>query len=129
MNWKIGLLAAVVTVAVVIAGCVYGPKRVTFNTLSGAEIGVDVAMQGWGDYVKQFHPTPAQEQQVADAYQKYQAAEDAAIDAARFTITVTSGSDTNAITAAQSKQSAATLQASQALADLIALLRQFGVKI
>jgi hypothetical protein len=120
MNWKIGLALGLVAVAVVVAGCVYGPKRVAYNTLAGTEITVDTAMQAWGAYVQQVHPPAQQEKQVADAYANYQLAEEAAIDA---THAVISGTGTSA------QQSQATAQAATALNELVGLLRQFGVKI
>lgn len=130
MNWKIEVVLGVLIVALLaVLGCVYGPKRVTYNALAGTEIGADEAMQLWGEYVKEFHPPADQEQTVKDAYEKYQAAELEAIDAAQLIIIATSAGNTNGIADAQSKQSAANTQAAAALADLLGLLRKFGVKL
>lgn len=123
MSGKIALIGLAALGLAILAGCIYGPKRVTYNALAGTEITVDTAMTAWGEYVKDFHPPVSQETQVADAYAKYQVAEEAAIDAARLSITLTDSTD------AQAKLTAARQQATQALGELVSLLRQFGVKI
>lgn len=129
MNHKLALLGLLVIGVLIVAGCVYGPRRVTYNTLAGVEIGADQAMQLWGDYVAQFHPPVEQEKIVADAYGKYQLAEEAAIDATVLGINLAGSGNTNGIANAQSQQSAAMLKAQQALSELLQLLRQFGVKL
>jgi hypothetical protein len=132
MNWKIGLIAGVAAVLLVVVGCVYGPRRVAYNTLAGTEITVDEAMQAWGDYVKNFHPTPQQEQQVKDIYEKYQVAEAEAVSAAQLVSDLTSAGGTNAapgLADAQSKATAAAANVAQVFSDLLGLLREFGVKI
>ncbi|HVV01396.1 MAG TPA: hypothetical protein VHH88_08540 [Verrucomicrobiae bacterium] len=121
------LTVAVLAVAI-FAGCKLGPQRATYDTLAGAEITVDQVMQAWGAYVAQFHPPAAQEQAVADAYAKYQAAEETAIDAAQIVFSLTS---TNAPGSAdaQTKSAQASAAAAAAFGDLLNLVRSFGVKI
>lgn len=123
MYAKFALIGFSLVAVVIIAGCMYGPKRVTYNVLAGTEITVDEAMQLWGQYVKDFHPPVAQEKQVADAFTKYQLAEEEAIDAARLAITLTGNAD------AETKRAQTARTASQALGELVGLMRQFGVKI
>jgi hypothetical protein len=129
MNYKLALLGLLLTAAVIFFGCAYGSKRVTYNTLAGVEIGADQAMQLWGDYVAQFHPPVEQEKIVADAYGKYQLAEEAAIDATVLSITLASSGNKAGIADAQSKESTARLKAQQTLSELLKLLQQFGVKL
>jgi hypothetical protein len=121
------LLAAVAAVVLTFTpGCSSTPARAAYNAVSIPAVTVDQAMTAWGDYVAQYHPSAAVESQVKDAYDKYQAAELLAIDAAQAYAAVVSS--TNSTGAAVAQQLTGQ-NAAQALADLVALLRQLGVNI
>lgn len=103
------------------AGCQAPPQRIAYNTVAAPAVTADHAMQVWGDYVKQFHPPVSQERAVLDDYRKYRAAELAAIDSAH--LAADSMSSTNFTAVIHSPE------ASQALDDLVALIRKFGAKL
>jgi hypothetical protein len=85
-------------------------------------------MTAWGDYVAQFHPPASQEAAVKAAYQKYQATMAALVDAVQIYVTLAGSGSTNAPPALTTVTTAQQL-ASQSLADLLAMLTQFGVKL
>jgi hypothetical protein len=87
-----------------LSGCA-SERKITYEAVDASYIGVDSAMQAWGQYVAKFHPSAQEEQRVADAYDKYQKASDLAIDGA------------------------GTLDAQAALNDLVTLLESLGVTI
>lgn len=131
MNWKTNLpwllVAVMAAVSVVLVGCKTGPQRAVYVALGGTEITADQAMQAWGAYVAQFHPSVAQEQQVDDIYEKYQAAEETACDAMGIAVQLkATGGDPSAQMA---KVSAASAAAAGSLGDLINLVRKLGAKI
>lgn len=108
----------------VLTGCQAPPQRIAYDLVAAPAMTSDHAMQIWGDYVSQQkqsgHPVSLdQERQVLAAYRKCKAAELAAIDAAH--LAANSMGSTNSITS--QLQSPA---ASQALSDLVAVIRQFG---
>jgi hypothetical protein len=115
-------------ISMMVSGCVGGPQRIAYNVESTAQVTVETAMGAWGDYVKQYHPPAAQEQQVADAYKHYQDAMTAVIDATQVYVALAANASTNAPNADTQRQLAAH-QAAVALADLVALVRNFGVKL
>lgn len=104
-----------------------GPGRAAYNSVSVPAITADAAMKAWGDYVAQNHPGVAAEKKVLAAYQKYRLLELTAIDAAHLAAD-TAGA-TNGVTLQGIIQTASTPEAGQALSDLIALIRSFGVPI
>ncbi len=103
------------------AGCQATPQRIAYNTVAAPVVTSDQAMKVWGDYVHQFHPPASQERQVLAAYRKVKAAELAAIDSAH--LAADSMSSTNFSGIIQSPE------VTQSLADLVALIRQFGAKL
>jgi len=124
-------LITLLTIPVFFAGC-----ATSYKTEKAADITVSAAMTAWGNYVAQYHPPVSQELQVKAAFEKYQAAEILAVDASHslFDLTATNASTagtTNAVSqsVAQAKVTVATQAASQALADLVALIQGFGIKI
>lgn len=121
------LAAALFSVALSFTpGCSSTPARAAYNTVAIPAVTVDQAMTAWGDYVAQFHPSAAVESQVKDAYDRYQAAELLAIDAAQAYAAI--ASSTNSTGAAVAQQLTGQ-NAANALADLVNLLKQIGVKI
>jgi hypothetical protein len=122
------LLVALSAALMLAPGCQCTPQRAAYNTVAGVEVSVDVAMQAWGDYVSQFQPSASQEAAVKAAFEKYQAIEQVAIDAAQFYATLAARSDPGTA-AAQAQKDAAMAQAAASLGDLVNLLRSFGVKL
>lgn len=98
-------------------GCVGGPARTTYNIVAGTYYTVDGAMTAWGDYVRFYKPSVAEELKVAQAYKSWQAASVTVIDTARM-----AGSDKAAV-------EKATAAASAALSGLIAVLQPFGINL
>jgi hypothetical protein len=119
------LCCAVFTVAgLAVTGCKSTPQRILYNTESATQISVEAAMLAWADYVAQFQPGPAIEQQVKDAYDAYQLAMVAAVDASEvYAAAAAAGNDTAAQRAAAE---VARQAAAGNLADLINLIRHFG---
>jgi hypothetical protein len=106
-----------------LTGC-QSTENAVARTSATAKVTVDAAMHSWGDYVKQFHPPVAQEQQVKAAFLKYQQAQLALLDA----VIAYKTADTNGISGAQLTLNASVAAASAALADLTGLIASFGVK-
>jgi hypothetical protein len=92
-------------------------------------VAVDTAMTAWGDYVAQYHPSAIAEMKVKAAFDKYQACELLAIDAAQAYSTLVSGGATNGLGESQLNSLLSSQTAANALADLVNLLRNIGVKI
>jgi hypothetical protein len=120
------LIFVPIGLAGILIGCQAPAQRIAYNTVDAPSVTVHQAMLIWNDYVGQFHPPAAQELKVKAAYEKYQAAELLALDAAHE-YAAQAGS-TNSVSA--KVQSALTSQAAQqALADLLTLLRSFNLKL
>lgn len=108
-----------------VPACSTSEQTVAFKATSAGVVTIDTAMTAWHDYVtaqaSAGTPVPvATRLQVKSAYEKYQAAAVLLIDAEAA---IASTSSTN------SPPGSTTAAASQALADLITLLRNIGVKI
>ena len=110
------------------SGCTSTPARIAYNTVSTPAVAVDAAMTAWGDYVAQYHPSAVAEMKVKAAFEKYQAAELLAIDAAQAYATLASSGSTNSL-GAQLQAGLTSQTAANALADLVNLLRNIGVKL
>ena len=109
-------------------GCQSTPARIAYNTVSAPAITVNAAMTAWGDYVALWHPPVAQELQVKAGFEKYQAAELAAISAAKVYADLAASGNTNSLSARVNTE-IQSQTASQALADLVNLVRSFGVSL
>lgn len=117
-----GLAAAILA----LPGCQSTPARVAYNTVSVPAVTVNAAMTAWGDYVGQYHPPVGQELAVKAAFEKYQVAELAAISAAKVYADLAASGNTNSLSArVQTEITSQTV--TQALADLVAVIRSFGV--
>jgi hypothetical protein len=114
-----------------VSGCGMTPQQASYRAAGVTVTTVDAAMTAWGDYVKQFHPPASQEMQVKAAFEKYQAVMLAVIDANTLYVTLAGSGSTNSppVLDAAAKVAAVQMQASQAYADLLSLLTQFGVKL
>lgn len=111
-----------------LAGCQATPSRVAYNSVMVPATTADLAMTAWGDYVKAYHPPISEELKVKAAFEHYQAAELVAISTARIYADFAASGNTNALLVrAQSTLTSQT--ATQALADLVNLLRGLGVKL
>jgi hypothetical protein len=120
------LLAA--SLAGALVGCQAPPSRIAYNSVAAPAVAVSQAMKAWGDYVAQFHPSAATELKVKAAFERYQAAELLAIDAARAYADLSAGGATGTL-AARAQAELTSRTATNALADLVGLLQQLGVKL
>jgi hypothetical protein len=64
--------AALVAVAFLTLACASAEKN-AYRTVGSLSIGVDFAMNAWGEWVRAQNPPAATEARVKDAYEKYQA--------------------------------------------------------
>jgi|GEM_PF-1378119 len=112
----------------VIVGCAGTPARIAYNTVAAPAITVDQAMKAWGDYVGQFHPPVATELKVKAAFERYQATELLAIDAAKAFADLSASGNTNSL-GARVQAELTSQAASTALTDLVSLLQNIGVKL
>jgi len=126
----VGLLSAGSFGSIItLAGCAGTPSRIAYDTVAAPAIAVDKAMTAWGDYVGLYHPSAAVELKVKAAFERYQAVELLAIDAAQAYATMTSIGATNGLGEAQLNALLSSETAANALADPVNLLRKLGVTI
>jgi thiamine biosynthesis lipoprotein ApbE len=92
-----------------------------YKSEAAADAAVGTAMSAWGAYVSANHPPVSQEWAVQKAFNDYQQAELAAIDA---TTAYASAAGSNSVAQTQSEAAAMTA-ASTALTELINLASQF----
>lgn len=117
-------LSLCLPVGCLVTGCGTTPAKVAYQSESGAQITISAAMTAWGDYVATHHPDADTELKVKQAYEAYQQAAVAAIDATSALSTLT---DTNSIPDAQQRVTIAASQAGVALTELTKLLISLGV--
>lgn len=86
-------------------------------------------MTMWGAYVGAKHPPVSQEQAVANAYAKYQAAMVVVCDAGKTISQAGANAPASTLDALMAGLKAAVANADQSIADLNALLVQFGVNV
>lgn len=108
------------------SGCKTNPETVAYKASKGSSITVEAALASWNDYVGQGKATLDQERVVKRAFEKYQTAQLAVLDAAIAYRTAKDAGATGTDTA-QAKLNAAIAGASAALAGVIQLLTQFNV--
>jgi hypothetical protein len=110
-----------------VTGCSTNSQTTAYKAASATTVTVDAAMTAWGDYVAQYHPPVAQEQAVANAYAKYQAAAVLALDAYQALLSSTS---TNAAAGVNNPTVLnANAAVASALADLVTVIQSFGAKL
>lgn len=123
---KLNLTLIAIALALIV-GC-----ATAYKTEKAADITISAAMSGWNDYVGQYHPPITEELKVKAAFEKAQAAELLAIDASKGLMDVTSTNSAPVSptdqAAAQAKVTRASQAAAAALADLVGLIQNFGVK-
>lgn len=121
-----GVLMCSVALAVLAVGCA-SAEKVAFKATSVSYTTVDAAMTAWGAYVAQYHPSAAQEQQVFNAYNQYQATAKAVADAGlAYRKAVDAGGNATGVKAALDQ---ALATASASLAGLVNVLAQFGITL
>ena len=122
-------IAALIAIALIFAGATSGckttPQRATYVSVGATAITVEAAIHAYDVFAAQGKTTVAQNQQVKAAFLKYQAAFAVVCDAGAI---YASTSGTNA-PAASLALNQAIANSGQTLADLINLIRSFGVKI
>ena len=110
-----------------VTGCKSTPAKIAVNASDSARITVEAALGAWDAYIVKNHPPLKQQEAVRSAWVTYKQAQLVVLDAA---ILLKQAQDANGnITIAQAKLNIAISDASNALADMLALLRQFGVKL
>lgn len=104
------------------AGCSTTSVSTTaYKTEATTDAAVTSAMSAWGAYVAAYHPPVAEEAAVQKAFNAYQQAELAAIDA---TTAYANASGSNSV-AQTASESAAMTAATSSLTDLLNLAAQF----
>lgn len=103
------------------------PAKVAVNISDTSTITVEAALAAWNDYIPLGKPSLLQQAQVEQAWEKYRRAQIVLLDAA----IVLKQSETAGLSTEESTKAlnAALADASQALIDLIHLLREFKVRI
>jgi hypothetical protein len=110
------------------AGCSTSATTTAYQASQTGAVSLDAAMTAWGHYCKEFNPSYSERLQVEGLYNKAQAAETALVEGELIAATLSTNtiSGTNALSI---NIPLLTQQAGQALSDLVALLRNFGVSI
>lgn len=99
------------------------PAKAAVNVSDSAKITVESALRAWDAYIVQYRPSLEKQRAVKNAYNKYKSAQITVLDAAILVKTTTGNADV------ETKLNAAITDAGVALADLVNLLRTYGVKI
>jgi hypothetical protein len=111
-------------------GCGSTPAKIAYGTAATTELTVDQAMSARGAItLLSFILQPFRKREWRPLYVKYQASATAVADAGEVWATLASSGDTNAAGGAQTKVQMLEAQAAQDLADLVSLIRSFGVKL
>ena len=116
------LLAALI-VAPIATSC-KSPATVAYQVSKGSSLTVETALAAWNDYVKSGRATLEQESQAKAAFEKYQAAQVAVLDAA---IVYSVAKDSATEPDAKARLNLAIAASGPAFADLVKLLQQFKV--
>lgn len=111
-----------------ILGCQSTPQAVSYQVASTTNITVDQAIQAYDAFAKAGNTTIAQNQQVAAAYAKYQAAMMVVCDAGAA-YSASSNTNASGATGAAGVLQAAVSNANQSITDLENLITSFGVPL
>lgn len=109
------------------SGCKSSPATTAVRVSDASKVTVEAALGAWDAYIVANHPPLTQQAAVKRAWEKYQAAQLVVLDAALI-LKEAQTSGANTITA-QAALNSAIANGGQAIADLLALVRQFGVRI
>jgi len=112
----------------VAAGCSTTPQQATYQAAATTEVTVEQALQAYDAWAKAGKTSVAQNQAVAAAYAKYQAAMAVVCDAGSVYAAAAENTSTNTPSYSVALQQAV-INANQSLADLEALIVSFGVKL
>jgi hypothetical protein len=113
---------AAIGLATISTGCATQQATTTaYKAEATTDAAVTTAMSAWGTYVAAYHPTASQELEVEKAFDAYQQAELAAIDA---TAAYANAAGSNSVAQAQNETTALN-SATQSLTDLLNLAAQF----
>jgi hypothetical protein len=113
---------ALIFALALMAGCSTTSVSTTaYKTEATTDAAVTAAMSGWGAYVAAYHPAVSEELQVQSAFNKYQQAELAAIDA---TTAFSAATSTNSASSTTNEVAALTA-ATQSLTDVLNLVQSF----
>jgi len=118
------MLALALASGFVVAGCASAP-RVTYQAAGASVVTVETALKAYNVLAEAGKTTPAQNAAVKAAFLKYQAAFAVVCDAGAI---YSATSTTNAPAASAALQTAI-VNANQSIADLVALVQSFGVKL
>lgn len=103
------------------------PAKVAANVSDASKITIEAALAAWNDYIPVGQPTLEQQAKVREIWKRYRAAQLLILDTAIILKEAeTAGLDTAESQAAMNR---AIAEAGNALADIIAALRTFGVKL
>lgn len=103
------------------------PAKVATNISDASKITVEAALRAWNDYIPVGKPSLEKQEQVREAWKKYKSAQLLLLDCA-ILVKQSEAAGLND-PQAQEALNISIAEASQALADLIQLLRTFNVKI
>jgi hypothetical protein len=123
----LGLAGGLAFSPVVFTGCGTTPAARAVQVSDAAKVTVEAALGAWDAYIVANHPPLNQQAAVKRAWQRYQATQLVVLDTALI-LKEAETTGTNK-TAAQAAMDSAIANAGQAIADLVALIRQFGAKI
>lgn len=98
------------------------PEVVAVNASDAAKITVEAALKAWNDFIPVGKPSLEQQRRVKDAWQAYRTAQLALLDAALAYKQLSTPQT-------QLQLNLASAAASQSLANVISLIRQYGAKI
>lgn len=103
------------------------PAKVATNISDASKITVEAALRAWNDYIPVGKPSLQQQEQVRDAWKKYKAAQLLLLDCA----IIVKESEAAGLSDPQAQEALniSIAEASNALGDLVNLLRTFNVKI
>ncbi len=111
-------------IAALLCGCNTPLLTTVYRTSAATHVSARTALTAWNDYLGTHRVSATQEREVKGAWEKYQAAQIALLD-----VTAVYAAATNPSATDQEKLELATAEASRSLADLVALIRKFGVKV
>jgi hypothetical protein len=115
-------IAVAAPLAFALTGCAtQSVTTAAYKTEATTDAAVTTAMSAWGAYVSMYHPPTSQELEVEKAFDAYQQAELAAIDA---TTAYANAAGTNSVAESQ-QETVALTSATQSLTDLLNLAAQF----
>lgn len=103
------------------------PAKAAVNVSDVSKVTVEAALRAWDDYIVLHHPPLSQQRAVKEVWKDYQAAQVLILDVALLMKETENAG--GATPEQQTQLSYAIAEASNALADLIKMLQEFGVKL